>query len=243
MKKFIALLAVALFIASSAHAIEIDAQCGVTKYTKVANGNWYQNGFPNSEKLASPTCGVQALTDADTHGIQYGFGAGNYGEYKVDAQVLDFDANYNENSPTHCNGPCQPLSHIKGWGNIPYYELVARKTFNNGVFIGASLVDTRASWHVTNYNWVATPPYGNAGPIQFTIYHEVVNKLDLTLSIGYHITPSIRIVLEAVPTHAPNDQPVAAGGEEGAAGTRTYYRLLTKGYSPRLLLEYTALKF
>lgn len=222
----------------SAFGTEVEIEGGLTHFTKIANGNWYQEGFPNTEHMTSVTAGLSVLTDKDANGLQYGVIYGNYGEASVESMDLDVDANYNPNSPTHCNGPCGPLSHLHGQGNIPYFGLELRKTFDEGmlkdVYVSVSAVDTRASWKITNDDW-----HGPGVPnYKFDTYHKVVNTYNLAYAIGYNIQKNMSVAFEFVPTHAPNSQP----DPTNPTGT-SYFPGIYKAYSPRIVFKYDVFQF
>lgn len=219
-------------VAIGAHGYEVKADLGVTQFTQAANGFWYQDGFPHTLRLTSPSASLKLYSDRSADGWQLGIGIDYIGRATSDAMILDADANYNANTPTHCNGPCGPLSHMQGQGTIPALFSVARKTWTNW-FVEGGLYVTRPHWETTNFDWYGGP--NNAvGPIYSHLNHEVRNTYDLGAAIGYRFDDTWSAVLKAVPTHATNSQrdPTNPSGV-------SYYPGIYKAYSPTLAVETT----
>jgi hypothetical protein len=214
----------------SALAVEVKADLGVTQFTQIANGTWYQTGFPYHLDLTSPSVSLGLYTDKTKsnnewlNGWQLGLGYDYIGHASSSALAVASDANYNENSPTHCNGPCWPLSHWYGNGKVDGTFLAVRKTYNNW-FIETELYATRPTWTENVPDWIACAA---CTPHSAQVSHQVETLYNMSLAVGYNINNQWGIILKAVPTHASNLNP---DGE--------YFPGIYKAYSPTIALEYT----
>jgi len=229
-KLFLAVALSAVF--SNAFAQEVKVDFGVTKFTQVSNGNWYQEGFPYTLRLTSPTASIKIFTDKGESGWQYGLGFDYMGRVTSDAMVLDSDANYNANSPTHCNGPCGPLSHMQGQGTIPSAFLAARKNYSTW-FYEVEGYATRPNYENTNYDWYGGPN-NSVGPLVSHIDHQVKTTYGLGLALGYRLTGADSVMFKLIPTEAKNSQsdPLAPSGT-------AYYKAVYDKESFSIVLEHS----
>jgi len=207
-------------------AQEIKLDLGLTQFTSTANGNWYQKGFPHTLRLTSLSGSIKLYTDK-YDGWQVGIGADYIGRATSDAMVLDDDANYNENSATHCNGPCGPLSHMQGQGTIPAGLIAVRKSWDKW-FVDAALYATRPHWETINYDWYGGPN-NSVGPLVSKMNHAPETVYGIGLSVGYVLDNNLAVVLSVKPTHTSGLVQMSD----------KYFPGIYKAYSPGLALEYT----
>jgi hypothetical protein len=211
---------------SSAFAQEIKLDLGLTQFTSTANGNWYQKGFAHTLRLTSLSGALKLYTEK-YDGWQFGIGADYIGRATSDAMVLDDDANYNENSPTHCNGSCGPLSHMQGQGTIPAALIAVRKTWDKW-FVDTALYATRPHWETINYDWYGGPN-NSVGPLVSKMNHAPETVYGIGLSVGYVVDSNLAVVFSVKPTHT-------SGLVQNSA---TQFPGIYKAYSPGIALEYT----
>lgn len=233
-KLFTLILAIAaMCLVTSDQAQEVKIDLGVTQFSKIENGNWYQNGFAHTLRLTSLSASLKVYTDKSANGWQLGAGYDYIGRATSDAMVLDADANYNQNNPpTYCNGPCGPLSHMQGQGTIPALFAVVRKS-HGPWFVEGGLYISRPHWETTNFDWYGGPN-NSVGPIYSHLNHEVKTTYDFGGAVGYQMSDRIAVILKAVPTHATNSQ-VDSTNPTGVS----YFPGIYKAYSPTLAVEYT----
>lgn len=219
---FVFIFSFAIFFASiQAHAAEIDINLGATHFSHQSNGFWYQEGFPYDLRLNSPSVSLKLFTEKSESGWQFGGGYDYIGRATSDSyDVGGLDSNYSETSPTHCNGPCLPLAHWKGAGEVDGLFLGARKSSGNWIFEGG-LMATRPTWHATytNLYYCAT-----CAPQAGEFVHHNKIMYDPYADIGYRIDDRFSLHLSVVPTHAKGDQ----------------FPAIYKAYSPTLSIEYRA---
>ncbi|MDE2427030.1 MAG: hypothetical protein KGO96_14115 [Elusimicrobia bacterium] len=95
----------------------------VSHATARHNGTWWQQGFPFALKLNRPAvmAGIryEATPHVDLHADAVWLGRDS------SSALATSDENYSATNPTHCNGPCLPLSHFYGRGWAAGLRLVA----------------------------------------------------------------------------------------------------------------------
>lgn len=80
-------------------------------------GVWYQERFDHSIDSKSNTFHIGAgLKLSDYLSLEAAYH--DFGKTRISADFVMPDPNYNVNSPTGCNGPCNPLAHGVGVGHM-----------------------------------------------------------------------------------------------------------------------------
>lgn len=139
-----------LFAAIPANAADLEIGAGMTSYKQQINGIWYQEGFPYKLDL---------IGEAWFFGVSHKFNAlprirAEYldlGYAKSNAYAVPEDANYNPNTPNHCNGECLPLAHFVGKGKVTGIVLSFSPEFAIGpvtAFVEAGVYFYRPTYHV-----------------------------------------------------------------------------------------------
>lgn len=202
-------------------AAEVKIDLGITKLSPIENGNWYQDGFPHTLHLTSPSAAIGVYTDPTPSGWQLGVGAMEVARMYSYAKVLDDDKNYNQDSPTHCNGTCGYLSTMHGRGNINNWFFALRKNEGKG-FFQVAFTETTYHWKTTNDDWYGPGNTMKVGPIVSVVVADPRTSYGVAVSAGYQIYKPLSFVFKLDPTHT-------ATGNPG----------LSRGVSPTFALEYT----
>ena len=111
-----------LVLIKSARASELEVGIGATHILRT-NGNWYQEGFPNSGRYTEPSLAVGITGEANKY-IQWHLDYSWMGRFTEDATALTNDANYST-STRNCVGPCGPTARFLGHGKLHEVSAVA----------------------------------------------------------------------------------------------------------------------
>lgn len=238
MKKLICAILVAA-ACSAAVAAELDIDIGITHFTEQADGFWRQDGFAHYEHLTSPTISFKLFTDPDLLGLQYGIGYDWVGEASSSAMVVPLDSNYSATSPTHCNGPCEPLGHMIGEGHIFGGFLAVRDSFKDPFKLTLSgkwvaeidLYALRATWDTTNQDWRMT---SSQTPVVSILNHDPKYQIGVGAAVGYNMG-GWTWMLKITPSHVSNTQAYTDPGT-GAKST-IYVPGIYKAVSPSFVIQ------
>jgi len=129
MKTILAL--VLAFFTVSAQAADLELGIGYNQYKQQANGIWYQEGFPYNLDLQSVSWSV-GVSDKCSGLPRIRAEYLNLGMARSTAYAVPTDANYNPDSPNHCNGECQPLALFVGKGKVTGIALTVAPEINFG---------------------------------------------------------------------------------------------------------------
>ena len=147
---------IVLAIRIQAHAAQIEIGAGIAHASTNGNGTWYQDGFPHTLTLTQPAFEV-GLTGRITPHMAWHVDAVSLGRYASNSLDVLPDANYSPTSPTHCNGPCNPLANFIGSGRVYGVQaLLSRYTggaWRFGVEGGPFLY--HETWRLDVPNWYA----------------------------------------------------------------------------------------
>lgn len=173
---------------------DFDIGFGYTHFGHQPNGIWYQEGFPYKITLDTPSVSVGARGKInDTWGWRAGYI--NLGRAEVHSQVLADETVYNPSSPTHCNGPCWPLSQLHAVGDVQGLYATVNPQFQYwGInWVGeAGLFLYRPSWVVDIPVWYTNP----AGPPDSTRFtRKVTWQPGVTLGIGFRFKDAFTFML------------------------------------------------
>lgn len=154
------LLAAALTAPMLAHAVNFETAVGVTEYTPVGNGFWYQEGpgLPYSLNLRST--GLQiGVTDSITSWLDWHANYVYLGRASSDAIATPQDSNYDlENK--RCRGECLAHSRYRGSGQVHGLALTLEPHLDyRGWRLGVSggLFLYVATWHVRVDDFIGAP--------------------------------------------------------------------------------------
>lgn len=154
----------ALLACAPASAVQFEIGAGMAHAFLQNNGTWWQEGFPHHFVLTQPFL-EGGITGRLTARMDWHLDAVSLGRYAVNSWDTPRDANYNADSPTHCNGPCLPLANYIGNGRIYGVQaLLARHTsgaWRWGVEGGPMLY--HETWRLNVPNWY--PPGGPITPV------------------------------------------------------------------------------
>ena len=157
--------ACALWI-GTAHAARVEVGIGVAQATPTTNGTWWQQGFPYKLGLTSPSVMVGATADINAH-VSWHIDGIYLGHFTSDSWDTPNDANYSGRAPTYCNGPCLPLAHYVGAGDIfaiaALLDLHTSGDWRFGVRAGPMVFYER--WSMSVPNWY---PSAQTSPGQFS---------------------------------------------------------------------------
>lgn len=207
------IIAILSFLAiSCASAQEFKIDLGVTQFSRIENGNWYQEQLPFTLRLTSLSASLAIYTDKDESRWQFGGGYDYIGRATSDAMIYDVD---------NCHINCGPVSHMQGQGTIPAIFVGARRTMGSW-FIEPQLYLTRPHWETTNFDWYGSSNY-SVGPIYSHLNNEVKNTYGIGAAIGYALSKDFSATLKIVPTHS-------SAGDNPA---------IYKGVSPTMAVEYS----
>lgn len=136
------------------NAADIEVGLGMSKAIPRTNGTWYQKGFPYTLDLSSQVQEIGMGWDA-SDAWRIHASAINIGRYRSNSWDTPVDANYNEHSPTHCNGECLPLANYIGSGRLygaqVLAELHTQGTWRFGIEAGPLFY--HESWRMDVPNW------------------------------------------------------------------------------------------
>jgi hypothetical protein len=214
-------------ISATAGAVDFDIGVGYTHYGHQPNGVWYQEGFPYKYTLDTPSIslGVKGKID-DTWGWRAGYI--NLGRAEVHSQVQALDSVYSPTSPTHCNGPCWPLTQVNGSGVVQGLYATANPQFQYwGInWVGeAGLFMYRPSWVVDYPVWYTNP----SGPPDTGHYERKLKwQTGVTLGIGFRFKDSFTLMLNRYTCDA----------KAGAVDDTTQYPAIYHGGATVLSLRY-----
>ena len=115
---FALVVVIVLAIRIEAHAAQqFEVGAGIAHASTNGNGTWYQEGFAHTLGLTQPAFEV-GLTGRITPHMAWHVDAVSLGRYASNSLDVLPDANYSPTSPTHCNGPCNPLANFIGSGRV-----------------------------------------------------------------------------------------------------------------------------
>ncbi len=148
---------IVLAIRLSAHAAQLEIGAGIAHAQTNGNGTWYQEGFPHTLQLTQPAVEL-GVTGRFTQHMAWHVDAVSLGRYASNSEDVLPDANYSPTSPTHCNGPCNPLANFIGSGRVYGVQaLLSRYTggaWRFGVEGGPFLY--HETWRMDVPNWYAS---------------------------------------------------------------------------------------
>ena len=151
---FVIATCVVLALRMQAHAAQWEIGAGIARAQTRGNGTWYQDGFPHTLRLNQPAALI-GLTGRFTQHLDWHLDAVSLGQYSSNSQDVLPDANYSPTSPTHCNGPCNPLAHYMGigrvWGIQALLGAHTTGAYQFGVEAGPFFY--RESWNLSVPNW------------------------------------------------------------------------------------------
>ena len=153
---FVIATCVVLAIRMQAHAAQWEIGAGLAHAQTHGNGTWYQDGFQHTLRLNQPVALI-GLTGRFSRHLDWHLDAVSLGQYSSNSQDVLPDANYSPTSPTHCNGPCNPLANFIGSGRVYGVQaLLSRYTggaWRFGVEGGTFLY--HETWSMDVPNWYA----------------------------------------------------------------------------------------
>ena len=140
----------------AAWGAQVEIGTGIAHASTNGNGTWYQEGFAHTLDLTQPAFEV-GLTGRITPHMAWHVDAVSLGRYASNSLDVLPDANYSPTSPTHCNGPCNPLANFIGSGRVYGVQaLLSRHTagaWRVGVEGGPFLY--HETWRLDVPNWYA----------------------------------------------------------------------------------------
>ena len=138
----------------TASAAQIEVGAGIAHASTNGNGTWWQSGFPHTLQLTQPAIEL-GVTGRFTPYMAWHVDAVSLGRYASNSEDVLPDANYSPTSPTHCNGPCNPLANFIGSGYVSGVQaLVALHTAGSWRFgIEAGPFLYHETWRLDVPNW------------------------------------------------------------------------------------------
>lgn len=188
MKKIAA--AVALAVPMAASAVDFEIGVGAAKFTPLADGMWYQEGYPHKLNMRSPAISLGA-TGEITSWLSWRAAYHYLGNVSSHAKAVPDATDYHDgvggyNLQTKaCNGECGPTRTFVSQGNIHGVALtlephVTYKGFRFGIEGGPFLF--HANFKATAYNNYDKP--NNWIPIEDFNYKRAVE-------VGYTLGASV----------------------------------------------------
>jgi len=139
--------------------IHFEAGLGLSTFTTLADGTWYQQGLPHTLNLKHMGATAGFTGELYAHGnwsLRYHLDYVFVGHVSSDAMATPDDANYSVKTHS-CIGACLPLAEYVGNGNDQgvVLSLQPTYTFPHDIAVGfeAGIYVHRATWHETVYNW------------------------------------------------------------------------------------------
>lgn len=175
----------------AAQAVDFEIGLGVSKFNTLADGMWYQEGFPHRLDLQRPAASVGIsgpVNDWLRWRVAYHY-LGNVGSsaYAVpDAtDYVDGVGGYNLQTKS-CNGECGPTRMFVGHGNLQGIAITLEPHFDYRGFqfaIEGGAWIYHANWHVTAYNNFDKP---NQWPA--VEEYRYSRKIDVSYTVGASIS-------------------------------------------------------
>lgn len=158
------LLALALLTASiSAHAAQVEVGLGQSR-AETTNSVWYEQGLPYTMHIKPPAFMVGVTGDL-TPSVAWHADVVDLGRMSVDSWDVPVDQTQYDWQHGGCKGPCPPLVHVLGSGQVLGVALTAEPHMQIGsatVGVEAGPFVYIAQWQMSVPNWQeATGVSGN----------------------------------------------------------------------------------
>lgn len=178
-----ALTLLIIWPACSANAADIELAVGRSQFTVIADGNWYQDPFPHSINLVSPSIAI-GITDYVTDAIRYHAGYRYLGAVRSDAQAVASDPYYHKYGADAAK--YLKLGRWTGYGsvNMIYASLAPEYRANNGITYS---VEFELSVYRPTWTEDVTDVQQDVGLFLQNFHFEHDPRLEIAKAIGFGI--------------------------------------------------------
>ena len=197
--KSIIVLFISMLVAFNATAAdgEVTVYTGVTHFHTAGDGRWYQEAFPNTLNVISPSFTLEYATKK-RNGRQYVFNYMYVGKVSSTALAVGNDDNYDRHAHK-CLAQCDILAQFNGHGNVQALSGLSRHYYGDW-FAEAGLSISRPTWEVDIPDWTD----GKATRFHLHVSHKPKLLLLPVVAVGFKKN-NITVKLSIVPTSAHGD--------------------------------------